>query len=291
MKRFMMTALAVAILPLSASVLAENNPATHATPPTATAPSAPTATQPTKPTTTSAEVTPAERTKIENVVHEYLVNKPEVIVEAFQILQKRQYEEAEKKVQRTQQDSTKYAQQLFHKANDPMAGNPNGKVTIVEFFDYQCPHCVDMAPAIEAVIKSNPDVRYIFKEFPIRGPMSIYAARAALAANMQGKYYPMSRALLTANAPLTQDSILQIAKNIGLNLDQFKKDLSSKTVDDQIKENMKLAQDLNLFGTPAFFIGKTEIGTTAYKGTGSITYTPGQMDQGQMQEMIKKAGA
>jgi protein-disulfide isomerase len=90
---------------------------------------------------------------------------------------------------------------LLYRAGDPIAGNPKGKVTLVEFFDYQCGHCIDMAPVIGEIIKANPNVRVIFKEFPIRGPVSDYAARAALAANKQGKYYQFSH----ANIKLAQE--------------------------------------------------------------------------------------
>lgn len=229
-------------------------------------------------------VTPAERAKIEGVVKDYLIKNPEVIVQSMQEMQKKQYMEAEKTVQATQKTANKFAEPLFHTKNDPMTGNANGKVTVVEFFDYQCPHCVDMAPVIEGIVKANPDVRIIFKEFPIRGPVSEFAARAALAANKQGKYYEFSHALLQSKPPLTQEVVLETAKKVGLNVDQLKKDMSDKSVDEQLKANIKLAQDLKLFGTPAFFIGKTDA-----KADGSVSYVPGQMDQNQMQSFIDKA--
>lgn len=228
-------------------------------------------------------VSPSERAKIEEVVHQYLVEKPEVIVEAIQSYQRKQYQQAEQTVKKTQEIAGSYSQPLFHGSNDPVAGNPNGAVTVVEFFDYQCPHCADMAPIIEGVIKANPDVRIVFKEFPIRGPQSNYAARAALAANKQGKYYEFSHALLTSGKPLTEENVLDVAKNVGLNVDQLKKDMSDKSIDDQLKNNLKLAQDLKLFGTPAFFIGKTD-----QKNNG-ISYVPGGMNKEQLQQAIDKA--
>lgn len=230
----------------------------------------------------STNVTPAEREKIESVVHDYLLRKPEIMVEVMQILQRKQYEEAEKTVKQTQQSVGKYVNALFHQAKDPVAGNPNGNITVVEFFDYQCPHCVDMAPVLEAVTKSNPNVRIIYKEFPIRGPMSEYASRVALAANMQGKYMPVHLALLTANQPLTPESIMALAKNAGADVDKIKADMNSKAVDEQIKSNTKLAQDLKLFGTPAFFIGKSNT-------KDKVTYVPGQMNQAQMEKSISDA--
>lgn len=243
---------------------------------------------PTYATDTTADisnVTPAEKAKIEEVVHQYLLRKPEVLVEALQILQRKQYQEAEQTVKKTQANANKFADALFHQANDPIAGNPKGKVTVVEFFDYQCPHCVDMAPVTQAIIKANPDLRIVFKEFPIRGAQSEMAAKAALAANKQGKYYQFSHALLTANKPITQDLIFETAKAAGLNVEQLKKDMNDAAVNAELKNNVKLAEELKLFGTPAFFIAKSDVNNS--KGT--ISYIPGQMDQKQYQTEIDKA--
>lgn len=172
---------------------------------------------------------------------------------------------------------------LFHQANDPVAGNPKGKITVVEFFDYQCSHCINMAPVIAAIIKANPDVRVIFKEFPIRGPVSEFAARAALAANEQGKYYSFSHALLASSQPLTEETILDIAKSSGLDVNKLKKDMNSSRISSQLKKNAKLAMDLKLPGTPAFFIGKTY-----GKSNNDIQYVPGEMSQNELQDVINK---
>lgn len=230
-----------------------------------------------------ADVTPEERQKIESVVYEYLITKPEVLVEAMQVLQRKQYDQAQQTVKQTQQTAGSFATALFHTPNDPMVGNPNGKVTIVEFFDYQCPHCVDMAPVMAAIVKANPDVRVIYKEFPIRGPASELAARAALAANKQGKYYVLSHAILTAGKPITEEFIYTTAKQNGIDVDKLKKDMNDKSVSDQLQANIKLAQDLKLFGTPAIFVGKTSA-----KNGDAVNYIPGQTDVAQLQTMIDK---
>lgn len=229
-------------------------------------------------------VSPAERAKIEEVVHQYLLRKPEVLVEAMQILQRKQYEQAEQTVKQTQSSAASFAKALFNQNNDPVAGNPNGKVTVVEFFDYQCPHCVDMAPVMQDAIKANPELRVVYKEFPIRGPVSEFASRAALAANQQGKYVEFSHALLSSKQQLTQESILKAAQDVGLDVEKLKKDMNGTAVSDQLKANIKLAQDLKLFGTPAFFIGKT--GATS---SDKINYIPGVMDKNQLQGMIDQA--
>ncbi len=234
---------------------------------------------------TANTIGPAEKTQIEGIVRQYLINNPEVLVEAMQVLQRRQYEEAQQTVKKTQQNAPQYVSALFNQSDDPMAGNPNGKVTIVEFFDYQCPHCVDMAPVMDAIIKANPNVRVVFKEFPIRGAMSELAARAALAANKQGKYYQFSHALLINRQPLSEEVIFNIAKEQGLNVEQLKKNMNDAAVEKQLKSNIKLAQELKLFGTPAFFIGKSDA-----TSRDDINYTPGQINQKQLQVIIDEAG-
>lgn len=232
-------------------------------------------------TNANANVNPAERAKIESVVHDYLLNNPEIIVEAIQKMQQKQYQEAEQSVKKTQSMAGSFAAALFRQDGDPVAGNPKGTVTVTEFFDYQCPHCVDMAPIIAEVMKSNPNVRFVFKEFPIRGPLSETAARAALAANMQGKYYEFSHALLTTQGNLTQDTIMKVAKDAGLNVEQLKKDMNSDTVKNQLQANIKLGQDLKLFGTPALFVGPTS--------GSNINYFPGAASVEQLQGLINKS--
>lgn len=175
---------------------------------------------------------------------------------------------------------------LFHRSDDPVAGNPNGKITVVEFFDYQCGHCVSMGPVIQNIIKANPNVRIVFKEFPIRGTTSEFAARAALAANKQGKYYQFSHALLATNQPLTEEVILNVAKSAGLNMPKLKKDMKSSAITDALRANAQLAQELNINGTPAFFIGKTNA-----KSASAITFVLGEMSQQELQDAINKANA
>jgi len=233
--------------------------------------------------------TPAQKAQIEQVVHDYILSNPQIIMEAVQILQKKQMDEMQQSVLKTQGVAAKYAESLFHQTNDPIAGNPQGKVTLVEFLDYQCGHCIEMSAMVDASIKKNPDLRVVFKQFPIRGPVSTVAAKAALAANQQGKYFEFHNAMMQAvmkGQPLTENDIYQIAKNVGLNVDKLKTEMNDTTVDQSLKNTYKLAQELKLFGTPAFFIGKTSLAKNA--AAGSITYIPGGMSDKQLQELIDK---
>lgn len=226
-----------------------------------------------------------QQKEIQSVVADYLKSNPQVIITALQEFQKKQMQDADKTIKSTQKDASQYVKALFHTTNDPVAGNPDGTITIVEFFDYQCPHCVDMNPTLTNAIKNNKNLRVIFKEFPIRGPLSEFASRAALAANMQGKYVPFHDALMATKQPYTQESILAAAKSVGLSVDQLQKDMQSKAVTDQLQNNIKLAQDLKLLGTPAFFVGKTDASTSS-----NIDYIPGEMTIEQINAAIKKLG-
>lgn len=172
---------------------------------------------------------------------------------------------------------------LFHQPNNPTAGNPQGNVTVAEFFDYQCGHCQAMAPIISAIIKANPNVRVVFKDFPVfPGSTSTFAARAALAANLQGKYYQFSHALLSSDQPLTEQVVFNIAQQTGLNVAKLKIDMRRKNIYEQLSANIRLAKQLKLVGTPAFYIGKTN-------GTGKIAFVFGEMSQDELQSAIDSA--
>ena len=229
-----------------------------------------------------------QKKQVENVVKDYLVRNPEVVIMSLQGYQKKQMDEARKTIAKTQKDSPKFVDALFHQTNDPVAGNPNGAVTVVEFFDYQCPHCVEMTPVLEDLIKGNSELRVIFKEFPIRGPGSELASKAALAANMQGKYFEFHKGIMNAKQQnITQDGIMDIAKSVGLDVDKMKTDMNGPKVAEQLKNNFKLGQNLQLLGTPAFFVAKT--GITKAAPSSSVAFIPGQVGKDQLQDLINKA--
>lgn len=179
-------------------------------------------------------------------------------------------------------NASQYSNSLFHQVNDPVAGNKNGKITLVEFFDYQCPHCVDMSFVIDQLIAKNSNLRIVFKELPFRGPVSEFAAKAALAAKKQGKFFEMHEALMhSKQQSLTNVAVLEVAASAGLNLPQLEKDMKDPVIDQQIKDTMKLAQALRIPGTPAFFIGKT---TSPDK----IFFIVGGVEPSQFQDLLTK---
>lgn len=147
---------------------------------------------------------------------------------------------------------------LFHHTGAPIGGNPNGKITIVEFFDYRCALCVHTSEVVDEIIKSNPDVRVEYIDYPILGDVSESAARAALAANLQGHYQELSQTMLMGHSLYSEDAIFDTAKILGLNIDKLDKDMGSEHISEQLRSNYALAQQYNINSTPAFVIGKTD---------------------------------
>ncbi len=174
-----------------------------------------------------------------------------------------------------------YANQLFHSPEDPIMGNPNGSVTLVEFFDYRCIHCINMTSIINNAIKKNPNLRVVLKEFPIFGGISIDAALAALAANNQGKFTPFHDALMNAAGEINQNKITAIATELGINNEKFKTDMQSSAVEQQINTTQQLGKNLLLRATPAIFIGKT-----SNTGANAIDFILGEVTPSQLQKLI-----
>ncbi len=148
-----------------------------------------------------------------------------------------------------------HRQALERSAADPVLGNPDGDVTIVEFFDYQCGYCKTMTGPLMELVRDDGRIRLVLKEFPILGPESALAARASLAAGRQGKYEPFHMALMGLRGRLNEGAIWQVAAETGLDLDRLRKDMAAPEITAVIEANYRLAQALGIEGTPAFAIG------------------------------------
>ncbi len=235
----------------------------------------------------SSPFSPDQVAQIKQVVHDYLVGNPQVLVEASQALQKQELQKVEQKAQSAISDNAKI---IFDDPASPVSGNPKGDVSVVEFFDYQCPHCKDMEAVLDKIRTSDPNVRIIFKELPIFGSSSRDAALAALAANLQGPdaYLKLHNALLLETNPLTKDKIMQIAKSAGINIDKLSKDMKSDALQKQIDDNFKLAQNLGLMGTPTFIISKWQIGNNN-NSVQNAAFVPGVVTVENLQDLIAQA--
>jgi protein-disulfide isomerase len=195
---------------------------------------------------------PLTREQVEQIVREYLINNPEVIVEAIEALEARQ----KQATQAGQRDAVAaYREQLYRDPDAPVIGNPAGDVTVVEFFDYRCPYCKQVAPSLVQLIKEDGNVRLVLKEFPILGPDSLVAARAALAAHAQGKYAAMHAALLDHRGNFDEAVVTRIASKAGLDAARLKQDMARPEIAAMIDRNKELAHALSLTGTPAFIVG------------------------------------
>ncbi len=142
-------------------------------------------------------------------------------------------------------------------ANDPAApviGNPNGDVTIVEFFDYTCPYCKAVEPRLEALLKADRGVKLVLKEFPILTPQSLVASRAALAAVAQGKYTAYHNAMMRFEGRLTEADIFDMAKASGLDVARLKRDMNAPAMSDQIISVFNQARGIRAFQTPAYIV-------------------------------------
>lgn len=194
----------------------------------------------------------AQADQVRTIVRDYLIANPEVLVEAMEALQAREQAAAAQ----AQRDALKtHAEQLFNDPGSPIFGNPDGDVTLVEFFDYQCGYCKAVHPSVLKAIEQDKGLRVVMKEFPILGPASVYASRAALASREQGKYEPFHNALMGHKGKLDEAIVDGIAKAVGLDLEKLKADMAAPAVDDQIKVSMALARALGIGGTPAFVVG------------------------------------
>jgi protein-disulfide isomerase len=198
------------------------------------------------------EAKSADRARVEQIMRDYLTNNPEILVEMTNELDKRQA--AEQSVQQ-QKAISQNADAIFRSPVSHVAGNPNGDVSVVEFFDYNCPYCRRSLPVVLKLINDDAKVRLVLKELPILSDDSVAAAKLALAANKQGKYFEMHQKLFAEPGKADKEKALRVAKELGLDVDQLQKDAEEPDIKKALNEAKDLAQKLDLKGTPLFLIG------------------------------------
>jgi protein-disulfide isomerase len=181
--------------------------------------------------------------KITDIVHSYLTKNPEILVEMTNELDKRQ---AEEQAANQQKVISENADALFRSPNAYVAGNPNGDVNVVEFFDYNCGFCRRALPEVVKLIENDGKVRLVLKELPIFGEDSEAASKAALAAGKQGKYFEMHQKLFTEPGKADKDKALKVAGELGLDIPQLEKDMEDPSVKQALDEAKDLAQKLGL---------------------------------------------
>ena len=222
--------------------------------------------------------TPSDKDAVlQQTIHDYIIAHPEVIIES---LQRAKAKAEEHKAELIKSQIVAFRKNLVEDPNAPVLGNPKGDVTLVEFFDYRCPYCRQVEPWVQSLLKQDPGVRLVEKEFPILGPASVYAAHMALAALKQGKHAAFRNALMAkegnmAEGNIHEDLVLEVAKSVGLDINRMEVDMKSPDIEGEIQGNMQLGRVLGLTGTPAFIIG-TEL-------------VPGATDLTTLHEMVDDA--
>ncbi len=217
---------------------------------------------------------PDQTKAIERIARDYILRNPEILVEALRVLEARQAvaeDERRRAVLAAKRD------ELENDPGSPIAGNPNGSPTIVEFFDYRCPYCKAVAPRLARLLKEDPQLRFVYKEWPILGPVSEYAAKVALAAHGQdqGKYRAFHDALMAIKGRLTEQMVFDTAGRLGLDVERLRREMNSPEIAAIINRNKLLADSLGITGTPAFVIGDTLV--------------PGAASQAQLEALVNRA--
>lgn len=197
----------------------------------------------------------AQKGEVEQLVREYILKNPEIVREAIIELQRR--EEVAKAT--AQENALKTMQKdLTANPNDPVMGNPDGDVTVVEFFDYRCGFCKRVLETVQTLLKEDGNVRYVLKEFPVLGPESVYAARVAQTVwlHQQDKYQDLHVAMLSTRGALTKDKVLGIAKDVGVDVDALESQMDDPKVMETLQATRTQAATLNITGTPSFIVGE-----------------------------------
>lgn len=221
-----------------------------------------------EPTASDSKLT----SELERAIEQYIRTHPEVIEQSLQALEAKR--EVEEKARQKAALATKQ-NELLNDPASPVSGNAKGEITLVEFFDYRCGYCKRAATAVTQLQQEDSRVRVVYKDFPILGEASELAAKAALASKAQGKHQAFHEALLASNGDMTKESILAIAREVGLDTKKLDADMANPEWQTVIDRNRTLARDLGISGTPGFIVG-TEL-------------VPGALDVKGLKDLIARA--
>jgi protein-disulfide isomerase len=219
-------------------------------------------------------LSPEQRREVEEIVRDFIKKNPEFVLDSL-----RQMRERTKADERRQavQALASLRGEIENDPTSPVGGNPRGDVTLVEFFDYRCGFCKRVFPNLKKLIEEDGNIRYVFKEFPILGPLSVFASKAALAAwSMdEEKYLRFHDAMMSAKGSLTEQKTLQLAAQSGLDVKALRRAMDDPEIEKILQKNFALAKALNINGTPAFVIGDELV--------------PGAIDLDTLRSLVAKA--
>ncbi|NKC32998.1 DsbA family protein [Falsiroseomonas selenitidurans] len=218
--------------------------------------------------------TPAQRAEIIEILRQALREDPTILRDAIGGLE--QAEQAAR-AEAQRQAIVSQADALFRDPADPVKGNPEGDLTVVEFFDARCGYCKQLHPTMEALLRRDRNLRVVMKDLPILGPASVVATRALLAAQRQGRYGPFYDALMALRVEPTEAVLRQQAERVGLDWARLRRDMADPALQARIEANLRLAQALGVDGTPALVIGRTLV--------------PGAVDLPTLERLVAEARA
>jgi protein-disulfide isomerase len=205
-------------------------------------------------------LTGPQRSEVESIIKDYLLKNPELIEDVMKELEKRQSAMESAKAQKTITDN---AQILFNSPRQVTLGNPKGDVTMVEFFDYNCGYCKRAMSDMLELMKTDPNLRVVLKEFPVLGESSVQAAQVAIALNMQDKggkkYLDFHQKLLNTRGGVDKAKAMAAAKDAGADMARLEKDMASPEIKTTLEETFRLAEPLGLNGTPSYVIGESVV--------------------------------
>jgi protein-disulfide isomerase len=208
------------------------------------------------PTAGGSAFTDEQKKALGEIIKDYLVKNPEVMYDIQSALEEKTQKDQDAKFKAFMSTNAKT---IYRSPDASVAGDPNGDVTVVEFFDYNCGYCKHGLPQVQRLINDDKKLRFVFKELPILSKGSEEAARVALAAKRQGKYWEFHQAMLGSKGEANEASALRVAQSLGLDMTKVKADMAGDSVKKELIEDLQLAKQLGVNGTPHFIVGEKAI--------------------------------
>ncbi|MBL8641232.1 MAG: DsbA family protein [Alphaproteobacteria bacterium] len=193
-----------------------------------------------------------QRAAMEDFVRNFILDNPEILMESVNRFRDKEVKKKEEQSISVLKENMNFLSNPQH----PRIGNPNGDITVVEFFDYNCGYCKHALKSVQELTQKDKNVKVVFMEFPILSATSTLASKWALAANMQGKYWAFHQAVLESNAPKDDDNLIKIAKSVGMDIEKAKKDVAGKEIESYMASVRGFGEKLSVTGTPAFIVGQ-----------------------------------
>jgi protein-disulfide isomerase len=208
------------------------------------------------PTAGGSTFSDEQKKALGEIIKDYLIKNPEIMVDVQNALDEKMQKDQDAKLKSFMAENGK---SIFRSPGSSVAGDANGDITVVEFFDYNCGYCKRGLPEVQKLLQDDKKVRFVFKELPILSKGSEEAARVALAVKRQGKYWEFHQAMLGSKGHADEASALKIAESLGLDMGKIKADMASDDVKNELRDDLLLAKKMGINGTPHFLVGDKSI--------------------------------